>query len=120
MIKEISIEEFRDSGALWWINQQLHLFGMAIVVEEDDNKKKKKMYPVKCGFRGFSEETNTKNYKKLTNYLNNNIEELKTANIITKLVVEDDKITDESVQIEISDAKARYAEIQNRHIGGTA
>ena len=43
-----------------------------------------------------------------------NIEELKTANIITKLVVEDDKITDESVQIEISDAKARYAEIQNR------
>lgn len=76
MIKKISIEEFRDSGALWWINQQLHLFGMAIVVEEDENNEFTKMYPVKCGFRGFSEETNTKNYKKLTNYLNNNIEEL--------------------------------------------
>ena len=76
MIKKISIEEFRDSGALWWINQQLHLFGMAIVVEEDDNNEFTKMYPVKCSFRGFSEETNTKNYKKLTNYLNNNIEKL--------------------------------------------
>lgn len=76
MIKEISIEEFRNSGALWWINQQLHLFGMAIVVEKDNNNEFTRMYPAKCDFRGFSEETNTKNYKKLTNYLNNNIEKL--------------------------------------------
>lgn len=76
MIKEISIDEFRNSGALWWINQQLHLFGMAIAVETNDNNEFKRMYPVKCDFRGFSEETNTRNYKKLTNYLNNNVEEL--------------------------------------------
>lgn len=76
MIKEISIDEFRNSGALWWINQQLHLFGMAIVAETNDNNEFIRIYPVRCDFRGFSEEANTKNYKKLTNYLNNNIEEL--------------------------------------------
>lgn len=76
MIKEISIDEFRNSGALWWINQQLHLFGMAIAVETNDNNEFTRMYPVRCDFRGFSEEANTKNYKKLTSYLNNNIEEL--------------------------------------------
>ncbi len=76
MIKEISIDEFRNSGTLWWINQQLHLFGMAIAVETNDNNEFTRMYPVRCDFRGFSEEANTKNYKKLTSYLNNNIEEL--------------------------------------------
>lgn len=76
MIKEISIDEFRNSGALWWINQQLHLFGMAIAVETNGNNEFIRMYPVRCDFRGFSEEANTKNYKKLTSYLNNNIEEL--------------------------------------------
>lgn len=76
MIEKISIKEFKDSGALWWINQQLHLFGMAIVVEMDDNNEPTKMYPVRCNFRGFSEEVNTRNYKKLTNYLNDNVEDL--------------------------------------------
>ena len=52
MIKEISIDEFRNSGALWWINQQLHLFGMAIAVETNENNEFTRMYPVRCDFRG--------------------------------------------------------------------
>lgn len=32
MIKEMSLKEFRDSGLLWYINQQLHLFGVALTV----------------------------------------------------------------------------------------
>lgn len=76
MVEKISMDEFRKSGALWWINQQLHLFGMAIVMDIDSEGKAYNMYPVKCGFRGFSEEINTKNYKKLTNYLNDNVSNL--------------------------------------------
>ena len=42
-----------------------------------------------------------------------NMEELKAANIIAKLVVEDNKIDDPNVQIGISNAKETYVRIQN-------
>lgn len=76
MIKEMSLKEFRDSGLLWYINQQLHLFGVALTVEINDNNEPIRLYPAKCKFRGFSEEVNTRGYKKVTKYLNQHSEEL--------------------------------------------
>lgn len=38
-VKFISPREFLESGALWWINRQLHLFGMAVYyIEHEDGK----------------------------------------------------------------------------------
>lgn len=69
-----SWEEFRESGLLWAINQFLHIFGWAIVLESD--KEELIVYPARVTFRGHTEEANTKNYKKLTQYMKNNIDEL--------------------------------------------
>jgi hypothetical protein len=69
MTKEISIEEFRESGALWYANQQLHLMGMCIVYDPDTNTLK----PALCKFRGFSEDSVSRGYKRVNEYLLNNI-----------------------------------------------
>ena len=68
-------EEFRDSSLLWWINQTLHLFGWAIVLEKTSNGF---MYAVPCKtkFRGFSSERNTQGYKDLTKHLSENMDRL--------------------------------------------
>lgn len=76
MLEEIKLEDFQDTGLLWMINQQLHLFGMALVIEYDEESKVNRMYPAKCKFRGFSEESNTNGYRKVTKYMLNNSEEL--------------------------------------------
>ena len=76
MIKEMSLKEFRDSGLLWYINQQLHLFGVALTVEINDNNEPIRLYPARCKFRGFSEEVNIRGYKKVAKYLNQHSEEL--------------------------------------------
>lgn len=69
---EMTADEFRDTGALWYINQQLHLFGMAIAYIPNENK----LIPLKTRFRGFNENTNDNGYKQLSRYLKNNITEL--------------------------------------------
>lgn len=71
-IKEITGEEFRNSGALWYINSILHLFGMAITwnPETDELKANITLY------RGFDEVSNDKGYKNLSRYLKENISEL--------------------------------------------
>lgn len=71
-VKEISIKEFRDSGALWFINTILHLFGMAISWNPDTDELK----PVIVKFRGFTPELNDIGYKRLSNYLKDNIIEI--------------------------------------------
>lgn len=76
MIEEIKIEDFQDSGLLWMVNQQLHLFGMALVVEYDEDLKAKRMYPAKCKFRGFAEGDNDKGYKRVTEYMIQNASDL--------------------------------------------
>lgn len=76
MNNEISIKEFRESGALWYINQQLHLFGMAITVDADENGEPTRMYPTRCKFRGFDTNTNDKGYKRMTYYMVKNADEL--------------------------------------------
>lgn len=74
-MKKKTWDEFRETGLLWFINTILHLFGWAIVVEIENNKVVD-AYPARVRFRGFSEEINSKGYKEITHYLNENINDL--------------------------------------------
>lgn len=73
-VKPISLEDFQDSGMLWYVNSLLHQFGLALVYDTE----KKNLYPAICRFRGFSEEANDKGYKKVTEYLRDNVTDLLT------------------------------------------
>ena len=74
-----SWEEFRLSGLLWFINSILHTFGWAICLEKDNGEIK--AYPARVTFRGFPEESDTIGYRKVTQYLKDNIDDLlKEAN----------------------------------------
>lgn len=75
MVERKTWEEFRNLKLLWFINQTLHLFGWAIVVNIE-NEKVIECYPARVKFRGFDEKDNTEGYIKLTEYLKNNIDEL--------------------------------------------
>lgn len=76
MIKKRTWEEFKNAGLLWWINMMLHTFGWAITVDVDNDGNITNAYPSRVKFRGFNEESNTKGYIKVSEYLNNNIEQL--------------------------------------------
>ena len=76
MVEEMNIDDFRNSGLLWFINQQLHVFGVALVVDVDGEGKAIRMYPGRCKFRGFSEESNSRGYTKLSKYMVEHAEEL--------------------------------------------
>ena len=72
MIEDMDLNEFRDSGMLWWVNQQLHLFGAAIAMDIDDNGNATNFRPVRCKFRGFPNEVADRGYANLTHYLDEN------------------------------------------------
>lgn len=74
-MKRKSWEEFRDTGLLFHINQILHAFGWDIVFEME-NGNIIDIYPARVKFRGFSEEAQDKNYKKIAVYMKENSEEL--------------------------------------------
>lgn len=71
-IKPITGKEFRESGALWFVNQVLHLFGMAISWNPDTDELKANI----VRYRGFAQVCNDIGYKNLSNYLKDNINEL--------------------------------------------
>jgi hypothetical protein len=81
MTEKMTWKEFRDSGFLWFINQNLHVFGLAIAIEVDteNDEVNEIAYPVKTKFRGFSESINNENYEKLTNYVYSNERYIKEA-----------------------------------------
>lgn len=76
MVTRKSWEEFRESGLFWFINSILHVFGWAIVIQIDDDGKVTDVYPSRVQFRGFNEKANTRGYKKVTEYLKENIDDL--------------------------------------------
>lgn len=82
MVHKKSWEEFKDNGLLWFTNTILHMFGWSIVVEVDEETKSiTDAYPARVKFRGFSEKSNTKGYRNVSKYLQENIDELvKEAN----------------------------------------
>jgi len=69
MVHEDSWQEFREAGLLWWVNRSLHLFGWALAVEQDQNGRLVNAYPVRCKFRGFGEDSETRGFRRLTQYL---------------------------------------------------
>ena len=75
MINRKTWEEFRNSGLLWWINQQLHIFGWSIVVVMADDKILV-AYPARVKYRGFDDNNNTQGYIKVSKYMKENAEEL--------------------------------------------
>lgn len=75
MVEEKSWKEFRESGLIWFVNQTLHLFGWALVMEIDEDEITR-VYPARVKFRGFDEESNTKGYIKVSEYLKENIEQI--------------------------------------------
>ena len=75
MINRKTWEEFRNSGLLWCINQQLHIFGWSIVVVMEDDKILE-AYPARVKFRGFDDNNNTQGYIKVSKYMKENADEL--------------------------------------------
>ena len=75
MVKEISWEEFRNSGMLWLANSILHNFGMAIAIDFDEGKAVR-AYPARVKYRGFDEKTNDRGYYNVSKYLSENIDTL--------------------------------------------
>jgi hypothetical protein len=76
MINQKTWKEFRETGLFWWINQLLHTFGWALVLEIDENGEVTSAYPARVKFRGFNESLNTDGYIKVSKYLKENAEEL--------------------------------------------
>lgn len=75
MVTKKEWSEFRSTGLLLFINQILHVFGWAIVFEMD-GEILKSVYPARVKFRGFSNDSVTESYAKISDYLKENIEEL--------------------------------------------
>ena len=67
-------QEFKDAGLLWMINGILHNFGYAITIFTNNEGKITNVTPMKTKYRGFSEESNEKGYKKVAKYLKENID----------------------------------------------
>lgn len=81
MLIEKSWLEFRETGLVWLINSLLHLFGWAITYNFEKDPETGELtlisvVPSRTKFRGFSQETNDANYKRITEYMINNSEEL--------------------------------------------
>lgn len=76
MIEKRSIEEFRNSGLLLLVNQFLHIFGWALVVEVDEDGKATNFYPKHCKFRGFDNRSTKKAYKMVTYHMKDRLPDL--------------------------------------------
>ena len=75
MVIKKSWKEFQETGLLLYINQVLHVFGWAIVIEIDDEKIIN-CYPARVKFRGFDKKNVVESYIKISKYMNENSEEL--------------------------------------------
>ena len=82
MVFKSSWSKFRETGLLLLMNQFLHIFGWAIVIECDRNTGTiTNAYPARVKFRGFSEESVSRAYRKVAKFMRENAEELeKEAN----------------------------------------
>lgn len=62
-------QEFRDCGLLWWINRILHTFGWAIVMIMEEDGSISDVYPARVTFRGFLEDSESRGFKKISEYM---------------------------------------------------
>lgn len=68
--------EFKEQGFLWFVNSILHVFGWAIATREDTNSEELIAQVYRTKFRGFPEETNTRGYALIAEYMKNNADAL--------------------------------------------
>lgn len=77
MMSERSWKKFVDDGMLLIINQFLHVFGYVLTYQTDrENKNIVRMFPARTKFRGFSTESTSIAYKKISTYMKNNADQL--------------------------------------------
>lgn len=76
MIDEKTLEEFQSTGLLLFINQILHVFGWALVLEVDDDGNFIRVFPARTKFRGFDQKSVSKSYIKISKYIKKNSEVL--------------------------------------------
>jgi hypothetical protein len=76
MIQKKTWEAFQAVGLLWWVNRMLHMFGWSIVYLYGDKSDVIEVYPARVRFRGFSPEVESDGFIRLTEHLQDNIEEL--------------------------------------------
>ena len=70
-------KEFKNTGLLWFINTILHVFGYAIKYKVDkDTGELLDVYPERCSYRGFPQESNTRGYINVSQYMKDHAEEL--------------------------------------------
>lgn len=77
MVDEREWREFRESGFLWWVNMILHTFGWAIVVDVEDDGRISRAYPARVRFRGFDEKSNSKGYRDVSGFMEENAGQLR-------------------------------------------
>ena len=75
MINKKTWDEFRNTGLVLYINQILHVFGWAIVFEKKEDGAFE-VYPARVKFRGFDSKSVTESYIKISEYMDENSEEL--------------------------------------------
>ena len=73
--KETTWKEFQSTGLLLFINTFLHIFGWCIVIECDDEGADR-AYPARTSWRGFSEDSMTRAYQKLTKKMQEDLPQL--------------------------------------------
>ena len=77
MITEKTWEEFRSTGLLLLLNQFLHIFGWAIVIEVmDEENGIIRVFPARVKFRGFDTNSQSKAYENISKYMDKNSKEL--------------------------------------------
>lgn len=64
-----SWEEFKETGFLFLINQLLHAFGWAIVVETNMENVVSAVYPARVAYRGFTPTATLDGYTRISKYL---------------------------------------------------
>lgn len=73
MIDKKDWAEFRNTGLLLFVNQFLHIFGWALVLNIE-NDVIKSVYPARVKFRGFDEKSVSDAHIKLGEYMKENAE----------------------------------------------
>ena len=76
MITKKTWNEFRETGLFLLVNQFLHIFGWALVIEATEDGEVIDCYPARTKFRGFGEESVSEAYQKVSKYMADNAAEL--------------------------------------------
>lgn len=81
MVTKKEWKEFRSTGLFLIVNQLLHVFGWALVMEFDTKGKMTTVFPARVKYRGFTDDVQTKGYQMVLKYLKENIEELEKESL---------------------------------------